>query len=224
MVSVEQTAGFPCGAVWQPSHLNEIVALAKKHGLKLHMDGARVANASVALNLPLHEIAKGFDSVWLDLSKGLGAPLGAVMVGDTEFIKKAWRIKQQIGGAMRQSGFIAAAGLYALDHNLARLTEDHANAALLARSLEEIEGIAVDAQKVQTNIVYFDISATGVNSAEFIKQLDQHGVKVGPSGPSLIRAVTHIGIDQPMILAAFKAIAEVTQKLLIAKTQRKVTV
>ncbi|PWK60360.1 threonine aldolase family protein [Aminobacter sp. AP02] len=219
LISVEQTAGFPCGAVWQPDQLQEIVSVGRRHGLKLHMDGARVANASTALNLPLSEIAKGFDSVWLDLSKGLGAPLGAVMVGSDEFIEKAWRIKQQFGGAMRQSGFIAAAGLYALDHNLERLADDHANAASLARLLEQTSGIAIKAHTVETNIVYFDISETGVTAAEFVSRLSSHGVKMGPSGLNLVRAVTHIGVDKAMIIAAAKAVAQVARELLRGEGQ-----
>lgn len=213
MVSIEQSAGYPSGAVWRPGQLAAIVEVATHNNLKLHMDGARLANAATALNLPMQSVCQGFDSVWLDLSKGLGAPVGAVLAGDEEFISTAWRFKQQWGGAMRQSGVLAAAGLYALDHNLARLAQDHANAATLAIKLAEIDDVLMDASSVETNIVYFDISRTGVTAADFVNRLKDRGVLMGASGSRLIRAVTHIGVDEAMVLNAARCVREVAEQI-----------
>ena len=137
--------------------IRAVTAVAREHGLACHMDGARLMNAVVASGVPAADYAAPFDSVWIDFSKGLGAPVGAVLAGSRDFIHEAWRIKQQIGGAMRQAGIIAAACLYALDHHVERLAEDHANARHLAEGLAEIPGIELDPATVETNIVWFDV-------------------------------------------------------------------
>ncbi|WP_137176631.1 low specificity L-threonine aldolase [Roseomonas sp. AR75] len=196
LVEVEQTANIGGGAVWPKATLDAIAGIAKEHGLATHMDGARLMNACVAAGLPASEMAAGFDSVWLDFTKGLGAPLGAVLCGSRDFIDDAWRWKQRLGGAMRQAGICAAACLYALDHNVARLAEDHANAKALARGLAQIPGIRVEAP--DTNLVFFDPAGTGVAAAELVGRMRMQGVQLSMLG-GRIRACTHINVTAPMI-------------------------
>ena len=144
-----------------------------QHGMKVHMDGARVLNAAVALGVAASDVVADCDTVWLDFTKGLGAPLGAVLAGPKDFIGEAWRWKQRLGGSMRQGGMNAAACIYALQHNIDRLAEDHANAAALARGMAQIPGITVETP--ETNLVFFDTSGTGLTAAEFAARLRPHG-------------------------------------------------
>jgi len=209
MINIENTANFGGGTCWPLENLAEIKALAGKHGVALHMDGARMVNAAVAMGVELKEIAQHADTLWIDLSKGLGCPIGAVLAGPRDFIDQAWRWKQRIGGAMRQSGMMAAAGLYALDHNYDRLAEDHANAARLADAIGEIEGLTIDRARVQTNIVLFDVDAPGVSAADVSTQLARHGVRIGAHGDTLMRAVTHLDVDQAGIDRAVAALQQV---------------
>ena len=155
LVSVEQTTNVTGGRVWPLGKIEEVLAVADAHGLRTHLDGARLLNASVASGVGAAEYAQGFDTAWLDFSKGLGAPIGACLVGSAETIEEAWRYKQMLGGAMRQAGIVAAGALYALDHNVERLAEDHANARLLAEALAQIDGVAIDPSTVESNIVLF---------------------------------------------------------------------
>jgi threonine aldolase len=189
LVSVEQTANLAGGRVWPLERVRDVVEAAREAGLRLHMDGARLMNAVVASGVPAAEFARGFDTVWLDFTKGLGAPVGACLAGSAELIDEAWRYKQMIGGAMRQAGIVAAAGLYALDHHVERLAEDHANARRLAAGLAAIEGIAVD--PVETNIVFFTVGdAPGLCAA-----MERDGVRMGAPGPDRVRAVTHLDVS-----------------------------
>src|SRR5689334_10170428 len=153
LLEVEQTANIGGGAVWPLAQLNAVAAIAHEQGWATHMDGARLMNACVAAGIPAAEMAAGYDSVWLDFTKGLGAPLGAVLAGSGEFIDQAWRWKQRLGGSMRQAGICAAACLHALDHHVERLAEDHANAKALARGLRQILGVEVE--EPDTNLVFF---------------------------------------------------------------------
>src|SRR6202035_4157796 len=153
VVSVEQTANIGGGTIWKKAALDEIVKIAKSNGLATHMDGARLLNACVATGIPARDMAAGWDSAWIDFSKGLGAPVGAVIAGSRDFIDEVWRWKQRLGGSMRQAGICAAACTYALDHHVERLAEDHANARALARGLAQIAGIEV--QEPETNLVFF---------------------------------------------------------------------
>ncbi len=196
LVEVEQTANIGGGTIWPKQVLDQVSAIAKEHGLATHMDGARLMNACVAAGLPAAEMAAGYDSVWLDFTKGLGAPLGAVLCGSAEFIDEAWRWKQRLGGAMRQAGICAAACLYALDHHVDRLAEDHANAQALARGLRQIPGMAVETP--QTNLVYFDPAGAGLPAAELVKRLRMQGVQLSILG-GRIRACTHLNITAGMI-------------------------
>src|SRR6187551_1087282 len=156
LVSVEQTTNFGGGRVWPLCQLRDVVSVASEAGLRLHMDGARLMNAVVASGVAASEMTAGFDTAWLDFTKGLGAPLGACLAGSAALIEEAWRYKQMIGGAMRQAGIVAAGALYALDHNIERLADDHANARALADGLAELEGVTLDPAAVETNIVIFE--------------------------------------------------------------------
>ncbi len=204
LVSVEQTSNLGGGTVWPSQTIVEVCAAAHKHGLATHMDGARLMNAVVASGVPARDYAAGFDSCWLDLSKGLGAPVGAVLAGSKDFIQEAWQWKQRLGGAMRQAGIIAAAGVYALRHHVDRLAEDHENAKYLAAKLAEIPNLKVQSEKVQTNIVILDLSLCGKSPQEIINLLLEKGVRVSPAGISGLRAVTHLDVNRSMIEEAIE--------------------
>ncbi|MGH7155586.1 MAG: threonine aldolase family protein, partial [Acetobacteraceae bacterium] len=169
LVEVEQTANRGGGSCWPAAQLRGVADCAHAHGMVTHMDGARLLNAAVALNVTAAELTEGYDSVWLDFTKGLGAPLGAVLCGTKDFIGQAWRWKQRLGGAMRQGGICAAACLYALDHNIERLAEDHANARILARGMAQIPGLTVE--QPETNLIFFDTSDTRMTAAQFASRL-----------------------------------------------------
>jgi threonine aldolase len=159
-------------------------------------------NAVVASGVPASEMTRGFDTAWLDFTKGLGAPLGACLAGSADLIDEAWRYKQMLGGAMRQAGIVAAGALYALEHNVDRLAEDHANAALLARGLAEIPGVTLDPDAVETNIVIFEVDdPEGVCAA-----LERAGVRMGVVGLRQIRAVTHLDVDADGVQRAVEAV------------------
>ncbi|MFC4165903.1 threonine aldolase family protein [Teichococcus aestuarii] len=196
LLEVEQTANIGGGAVWPQAELDAVVAVAREQGWATHMDGARLMNAVVASGIPAAEMVAGFDTVWLDFTKGLGAPLGAVLAGSEEFIGEAWRWKQRLGGAMRQAGICAAACIHALDHHVDRLADDHANARALARGLRQIEGITVE--EPDTNLVFFDPTGTGLAAGELVKRLRMEGVQLSMLG-GRIRACTHLGVTAPMI-------------------------
>ncbi|GAB4166407.1 MAG: threonine aldolase family protein [Thalassobaculales bacterium] len=210
LVSLENTANLGGGAVWPVEQVRAVAAMAASHGLRTHMDGARLLNAVVASGTPARDYAAPMDSIWIDLSKGLGCPVGGVLAGSAAFIEQAWRFKHQFGGAMRQAGIIAAAGVYALTHNIERLAEDHANAARLAEAIAEIPGLRLTYDTVPTNMVYFDCAATGLTAKEFQARLTAHDVRIGAQGPTLMRAVTHLDVDRAGIeqaIAACRAVA-----------------
>jgi threonine aldolase len=205
LLEVENTTNFGGGAVWPIAQVREVTGVAKEHGLACHMDGARLLNAVVASGTPAAEYAAPFDSLWIDFSKGLGAPVGAVLAGSRDFIHEAWRVKQQIGGAMRQAGIIAAACLYALDHHVERLAEDHANARRLADGLAEIPNVALDPASVETNIVWFDVHGR-ISAADLAVALRDHGILIGGYGQSRMRAVTHLDVTRAEIETALRAL------------------
>src|SRR5688572_424656 len=153
IVAVEQTSNLGGGAVWPIEQLDAVCAIARERGMKTHMDGARLLNACVATGISAARYARDFDSAWIDFSKGLGAPVGAALAGSRAFIDEGWRVKQRFGGAMRQAGVIAAAALYALEHHVERLAQDHANAKRLAHGLAGIDGISIDVAAVESNLV-----------------------------------------------------------------------
>ncbi|WP_158745097.1 low specificity L-threonine aldolase [Acidisphaera sp. L21] len=200
MLEVEQTANFGGGTVWPLAALNAVAAVAHEHGLTTHMDGARLMNAVVAAGVPAAEMVAGYDTVWLDFTKGLGAPLGAVLAGSADFIGAAWRWKQRLGGSMRQGGICAAACLYALDHNIDRLAEDHANAKLLARGLAQVQGLSVE--QPETNLVFIDTTASGIDATELARRVAQHGVLISVMGPHRARACTHLDVTAAQVAEA----------------------
>jgi threonine aldolase len=210
LVCVEQTSNRGGGSVWPLAALQAITAVAHKHNLGTHMDGARLMNAVVSSGIPAHEHAAGFDSVTFCLTKGLGCPIGALLGGSQDFIDRARRYKHLFGGAMRQAGVVAGAGIYALDHNVDRLADDHANAARLAARIAEIKNLRIDVDAVETNLVYFDVAATGLSGQEFVRRLAERGVRTTSSaGPTLLRAVTHLDVSRTDIEEAADIIAEV---------------
>jgi threonine aldolase len=206
LVWVEQTSNLGGGSIWPLARIEAVTAVARRHGLATHLDGARLMNAVVASGVSARDYAAPFDSAWIDFTKGLGAPVGAALAGSRAFIDEAWRCKQQMGGAMRQAGIIAAGGVYALRHHVKRLAEDHANARRLAARLAELPGIRLDLASVETNIVFFDTIA---NAAEAVEHLLAHGVRMGALGPHTIRAVTHLDVDAAGIDRALAVAREV---------------
>lgn len=207
MVSVENTCNMGGGAVFPISEIAAIAAVAREHKLAMHMDGARLMNAVVKSGVAASEYARHFDSLWMDFSKGLGCPIGAVLAGSREFIEQCWPLKHQFGGAMRQSGIIAAAGVYALRNNVDRLAEDHGNADALARGLAGIPGLKVE--PVETNMVFFTLPEGKLDAAMFLSKLAETGVRMSPGGPRRIRAVTHLDVTAAMIPEAIAAVERV---------------
>ncbi len=173
------------------------------------MDGARLLNACIASSISAADYARDFDSVWIDFSKGLGAPGGAVLAGSSAFIAEAQRWQMRIGGAMRQSGIIAAACEYALDHHVERLADDHANAQRLARGIATIDGLRIDPASVETNLVYFDVIAEGWSAEKLSDALRARGVRVSMMGARTLRAVTHLDVATADIDAALAVLREV---------------
>ncbi|QBQ53642.1 threonine aldolase family protein [Nitrosococcus wardiae] len=209
LVCVEQTANLGGGTVWPLETIQAVAEMARTHQLALHMDGARLFNAVIATGIDAREHTASFDSVWFDLSKGLGCPVGGVLAGSAAFIEEAWWWKQRLGGAMRQAGILAAAGLYALEHHIERLAEDHRNARRFAEHIAEIPGISVALATVETNIVFFDVTATGLSAAEVSDKLKSYGVLIGATDKTRLRAVTHLDISQTDIETAAKALREI---------------
>jgi threonine aldolase len=205
LVAVEQTTNAGGGAVWPMELLSDVLDTAHALELRTHMDGARLMNAVVASGVPAAEMVAGCDSVWLDFTKGLGAPLGAVLCGSAAFIDEAWRWKQRLGGSMRQAGICAAACLYALEHNIDRLANDHSNAARLARGLAQVPGLRVEAP--ETNLVFFDTREAGVTAGELADRVRRHGISVSVVGAYRVRACTHLDVDADGVDLAVKAVA-----------------
>jgi threonine aldolase len=202
LVSLEQTTNLTGGHVWPLEQVREVVGVARDAGLRLHMDGARLMNAVVASGVPAAEWTAGFDTAWLDFSKGLGAPVGACLAGSRSLIDEAWRHKQMIGGAMRQAGVLAAAALYALDHHVDRLAEDHDNARVLAAGLAAVDGVRIDASAVATNIVVFEVD----DARALVATLEADGVRMGALGPRTVRAVTHLDVGRGGVERAVEAV------------------
>ena len=207
IVSLENTHNSAGGRVWPLEEIDSIRTVCDEIGLRLHLDGARVLNAATALGVPAAEIGRRFDTVTLCLSKGLGCPLGAVVAGSSELMKKARRAKHLFGGAMRQAGIVAAAGVYAFDHHLERLADDHARARRLAEGLAAA-GVAVDVDAVETNFVQIDVAP--LTKAEALARLRDAGVGLsGTIHPTRLRAVTHLDVDDDDIERAIELIASV---------------
>jgi threonine aldolase len=205
---VEQTSNLGGGSVWSLARITAVTDAGRQRGLRAHLDGARLMNAVVASGIAARDYAAPFDSVWIDFTKGLGAPVGAALAGSRDFIADAWRLKQQMGGAMRQAGIIAAGGLFALRHHVKRLAEDHANARRLADGLAALPGIMLDPSTVETNIVIFELSGP-LDASAAVAALLARGVRMGAMGARTIRAVTHLDVNPEQVeraLAAARAV------------------
>jgi threonine aldolase len=204
LVCVEQTTNLAGGRVWPLEQVRAVLAVAARHRLRAHLDGARLLNAVVASGVPAADWARRFDTAWIDFTKGLGAPVGAVLAGSAELIDEAWRYKQMMGGALRQAGIVAAGCSWALDHHVDRLAEDHANARILANGLAGLPGVTLDPDTVETNIVVFRLA----DAPRFCQRLEaEHGVRMGALGPDLVRAVTHHDVDTASVRCAVEATA-----------------
>lgn len=209
---IEQTTNLGGGGIWPLATLRSLQRLAQAHKMALHIDGARLLNASVAMKLSPAAYGQVADSLWLDFTKGLGAPFGAVLAGSRAFIDQARRYKHMLGGAMRQAGMMAAGCLYALDHNVERLAEDHAHARLLATGLTEIPGFVL-LNVVETNIIIVDVKDTGKSAQEIYDILALSGVRVGVFGPTTLRLITHLDISKQQIEMALNAMLRITQRV-----------
>lgn len=209
LIEIENSSNLAGGSVYPLAITNDIVDHAHAAGVPVHLDGARIFNAGVALGKSVAELTKKIDSVMFCLSKGLGAPVGSMLVGSKEFIEEARIARKMLGGGMRQAGVLAAAGLIALEENTKRLHIDHANARFLAQELSEIPGIKIDAAKVVTNILFFDVSGTGLTAQEISKLLATHGVLANASNSRSIRMVTHLDVDRAGCERALQALREI---------------
>lgn len=194
LLCAEQTANLGGGAVWPVERLNDVALAAKDAGVATHMDGARLMNAVVKSGQSARDHVENFDSVWIDFTKGLGAPVGAVLAGSEDFIARAWRLKQQMGGAMRQSGIVASMCLHALDHHVERLADDHELAADLGRRIAQMDMVEA-VMPVETNIIIFDLKDQAPMAADIAARLEDAGVIIGAFGPKRIRVVTHLDVD-----------------------------
>jgi len=209
LVELENTSNLAGGSVYPLEISNDIVDRAHAAGLPVHLDGARIFNGSVALGRSVVDLTKKFDSVMFCLSKGLGAPVGSILVGSKEFIEEARIVRKMLGGGMRQAGVLAAAGLMALEEGPKRLHIDHANAKFLAQRLAEIPGITIYPSKVVSNILFFDVSGTGLASYEVSKRLAAQGVLANGTNPQTMRMVTHLDVDRAGCERALQVLREV---------------
>jgi threonine aldolase len=206
LVSLENSNSLAGGTVYPQAIADEICDGAHEAGLPVHLDGARIFNAATALGKPVAEIARKFDSVMFCLSKGLAAPVGSMLVGSKKFIDKARAYRKALGGGMRQAGILAAAGLIALEKMPARLQEDHDNARILAEGLSQIRGIKIDPKKSPTNILVFDISGTGMNTAELSQKLGAKNILANGINPEQMRFVTHLDVSREDCLRTLGAV------------------
>jgi len=198
LVIVEQTVNLSGGRVWPLEQIEDVLAAVRAHGLRAHLDGARLLNACVASGVAARDFASGFDTAWIDFAKGLGCPLGAVMAGSAELIEEAWRYKQMWGGAMRQTGYVAAACLHALDNHVERLVEDHVLARELAELLVRVPDVEIDPETVETNIVVFAVP----DAAAVAARLRRAGLDLLVIDDRHLRAVTYLGVDRARIREA----------------------
>ena len=209
LICLENTHNHCNGSPLKAKYTEEVAALAHQRGLKVHLDGARIFNAAVALDVDVKELTGPVDSVSFCLSKGLSAPVGSVVCGSSEFISEARRNRKVLGGGMRQCGIIAAAGITALEQMVERLKEDHANALRLAEGISQIPGLSIDLENIHTNIVYFDLENERLTAESLVKKLADRGVKILSLGPASLRAVTHYGITADDIDVTLNALQKI---------------
>ncbi|MCJ7605598.1 MAG: low-specificity L-threonine aldolase [Dehalococcoidales bacterium] len=205
LLCLENTHNRCGGAVLTPEYTSAVAGIAHRKGLKVHLDGARIFSAAVALGVPAGELAEPADSVCFCLSKNLSAPVGSLLCGSREFVERARKRRRMVGGGMRQAGIIAAAGIVALEKMVDRLADDHANARKLAYGLDSIPGITIQPERFQTNIVVFEPPAD-IPVSEFIREMAERGVRVGGIGGRQVRAVTHRMVNADDIDEALKRI------------------
>lgn len=213
LLCLENTHNRGGGSVWRPKQVEDMASAARELGLKVHIDGARIFNAAVALDVDVKEYMKHADSISFCLSKGLSCPVGSLIVGRRDFIKKAEKNRKMVGGGMRQAGIIAAPGIVALEHMIVRLKEDHENAKRLAKGLCHINGLEVQVKNVETNIVIARIMRKGLNPGDLAARLKKRGILVASFGPDLVRLVTHRGITTGDI----ETVIEQTDVLMMAQ-------
>jgi threonine aldolase len=210
LISLENTHNMAGGTVYPTEVADEICDRAHERGIPVHLDGARVFNAATYLGKPVAEITRKFDSVMFCLSKGLGAPVGSMLVGNRKFIDEARKVRKALGGGMRQAGVLAAAGLIALEKMPARLHEDHANARFLATELAKLRGLRIDLKSVQTNILIVDVSGTGIDASDFARRLAERGLLIGSVNNEVVRFVTHMDVHR----AACERAVDIVRSLL----------
>ncbi len=208
LVAMENTHNRASGAVYPVERVARIAEVARRHGVGVHMDGARLMNACVALGVKPTAYTRHLDSCTLCLSKGLGAPVGSMIAGTAAFLERARRFRKMFGGGMRQVGILAAAGIYALDHNVERLAEDHANAQRLAAALAEMPGISINPTEIETNIVIFEVTEPGLTAAELVGAMKQRGVLFLAIGDRRCRMVTHLDVSRANIDAAIERLRD----------------
>jgi len=196
LICFENTHNRHGGTIVKPEQIEAVSEVARAHGLKLYMDGARIFNAAVALKVDVKEFTKHVDNLMFCLSKGLSCPVGSIVVGSQEFIEKARKTRKVLGGGMRQAGIIAAPGIIALEKMVNRLEEDHKNARLLAEGISAIDGLAINLSIAQTNMVHFDVGGLGITADQFISKLEENGVLALTLAKNKIRMVTHRGIEK----------------------------
>lgn len=212
VISIEQTTNLGGGRIWPLARIKEIAEIAAANNLKMHMDGARMLNAAVEAEVDPVEYGQFFDSIWIDLSKGLGAPVGSVLAGSAAFIEKARFWKQRLGGAMRQAGIIAAGGIFALEHNVARLKEDHKHAKMIAETIADQKGLEIDPETVETNIVLFKVK-DGKRDL-FADKLLAEGIRMSRLDGKL-RAVTHLDLNLEDIRYTVKTIEKIAKEIFL---------
>ena len=208
LITVENTYNFGGGSLYSIERSREITEFAKDAGIRVHLDGARIFNAAVALGCEAKELAKGFDSVMFCVSKGLCAPVGSLLCGKRAFIEKARSLRKLLGGAMRQAGILAAAGIVALDEMVDRLAEDHENAHVIAENLALIDGIRIDPDKVRTNVVIFEITKPKMSGHQLVVALTKRGILSNPVDETRIRLLTHHDVSRKDSLQACEAIGQ----------------
>lgn len=220
LVCVEQSTNFSGGAVWTLPEMQSVRDSARSRGLRCHVDGARLFNATTATGITASAYCAGWDSAWVDLSKGLGCPAGAVLCGDAPFIEAAWQWKYRLGGAMRQSGVLAAAGLYALDHHVNRLEDDHANAQTIWEHLKDCTAIEFDPGKPVTNILRFSFTDSIVRTADYVAACMAEGVRVRAIDERYVRAMTHIDVTKAAAVQAAQVLRSVAERLAAVRSSR----
>lgn len=200
LLCLENTTNVGGGRAWPLDQLERVCGWAHENGLKTHLDGARFFNACVAKGYSAADVGKHFDTVSICFSKGLGCPMGSILVGSKDDIRKARRARKLLGGALRQAGIVAAAAVYAMEHNVERLSVDHDNAKLLAAEIAQIEGLSINVADVETNLVFFEVDPKLGNAGQLSAALLDRGVKIGPSGPQRLRACTHLDVTREDML------------------------